>query len=190
MSESGKEIEIKLRAASVDDAAHRIEGAGFEVSRARVFETNLLLDTETGLLRTRGEALRVRERGGETIVTYKGPAAIGRHKSREEVETMAGDAAVMLAIFARLGFDATYRYEKFRTEFARGAEPGIVTLDETPIGVFIEVEGAGHWIDTVAEELGFTEKDYINDSYSTLFRRHCANSGTELGDGMTFRVKP
>ena len=186
MNESGKEIEIKLRAASVDDARQRIDAAGFEVSRARVFETNLLLDTEAGLLRTRGEALRVRERGGETILTYKGPVELGRHKSREELETAAGDANVILAILARLGFQAAYRYEKFRTEFTRRGEPGVVTLDETPIGVFIEIEGAGDWIDIVAGQLGFTEKDYINDSYLALFRRHCA----ETGAGMSFRVKP
>ena len=179
-----------MRAASADEARQRIDRAGFEVSRARVFETNLLLDTEASQLRTRGEALRVRERGGETILTYKGRVELGRHKTREELETTAGEARVLLAIFARLGFGATYRYEKFRTEFVRRSEQGMVTLDETPIGVFIEIEGAGKWIDRVADELGFTEKDYVNDSYSTLYRRHCAETGSEAGEGMVFRVNP
>jgi hypothetical protein len=29
-------------------------------------------------------------------------------------------------------------------------EPGIITLDETPIGVFLELEGGKYWIDGTA----------------------------------------
>jgi adenylate cyclase, class 2 len=133
--------------------------------------------------------LRVRERGGETILTYKGPVERDRHKSREELETEAGEAAALLAILAKLGFAPTYRYEKFRTEFARAQDEqhSVATVDETPIGVFCELEGPGDWIDSMASTLGFSEKDYINDSYSQLFRTYCREAGVPVGDGMVFQ---
>jgi adenylate cyclase class 2 len=185
-SSSGKETEIKLRAASPAEAASRLEAAGFHVLRPRAFEANLLLDTVDARFQSSGEALRVRERGGETILTYKGPAETNRHKSREEIETSAGDASALLAVLARLGFHPTYRYEKFRTEYARASEDGIATVDETPLGCFMELEGDPEWIDRTAQLLGFAEKDYINDSYSALFRRYCQLNGMEIGAGMIF----
>ena len=186
MASSGREIEIKLRAASAAEARERIEAAGFVEARPRVFETNQLLDTPAGLLRSRGEVLRIRQSGGQTILTYKGPAERGRHKSREEVETQVGDAAALLTILAKLEFEPTYRYEKFRTEFARPGEHGVVTVDETPIGAFLEVEGHSDWIDKAASALGYFEKDYIIESYATLYRIYCADNGHEVGAGMIY----
>lgn len=190
MAASGRESEIKLCVESAAEARRRIEAAGFEVFRPRVFEANVLLDTPSGSLVAGGETLRVRERGGETILTYKGPVERDRHKSREEIETSAGEAPALLAILARLGFAPNYRYEKFRTEYARPGEPGIATVDETPIGVFIELEGEGDWIDRTAARLGFSESDYVNDSYTAIFRRYCLESRLEMGAGMVFGKNP
>ena len=186
MAASGKETEIKLRAGSAVEAQQRIEAAGFVVARPRLFETNQLLDTPAGLLKSRGEVLRIRQCGGENILTYKGPAERGRHKSREEIETQAGDAAALLTVLARLGFAPTYRYEKFRTEFAHPGEHGVVTVDETPIGVFVEVEGHSDWIDKTASALGYSEKDYIIESYASLFRIYCVDNDLEVGTGMIY----
>lgn len=180
------ETEIKLRAASAAEATAKLTAAGFAVYRPRVFESNVLLDAADGRLYTRGEALRVRERGGETILTYKGPVQRDRHKSREEIETGAGEAAPLLAILDRLGFRPTYRYEKYRTEYARPGEDGIATVDETPLGCFLELEGEGDWIDRTAAILGYGENDYLTDSYSAIYRRYCQENGMEMGAGMIF----
>ena len=128
MAASGRETEIKLRVESAPEAAGRLAAAGFACSKPRVFEVNLLLDTPDARVRGRGEVLRVRECGGETILTYKGPASRERHKSREEIETHVGEAGAILTVMARLGYEPTYRYEKFRTEFARPGEPGVATV--------------------------------------------------------------
>jgi adenylate cyclase class IV len=45
-------------------------------------------------------------------------------------------------------------------------------VDRTPIGDFIEIEGARERIDEIARLLGFKKKDYIIDSYHSLFRQH------------------
>jgi len=52
-------------------------------------------------------------------------------------------------------------------------------LDETPLGVFLELEGPARWIDRTARALGFSESDYITDSYAELHRR---SRGGEAGD--------
>jgi adenylate cyclase len=45
-----------------------------------------------------------------------------------------------------------FRYEKFRTEWEM--EDGHLVLDETPIGVWAELEGQPLWIDATLEKLG------------------------------------
>ncbi len=52
-------------------------------------------------------------------------------------------------------------------------------LDETPVGVFLELEGPPEWIDRTAGTLGFSEGDYITLSYLELHRRV---TGGETGD--------
>jgi len=47
---------------------------------------------------------------------------------------------------------------------------GEVALDETPIGLFLELEGPEDWIDSTATRLGFAETDYITSSYSSLYQ--------------------
>ena len=72
-------------------------------------------------------------------------------------------------ILTRLGYQPSFAYEKFRTTFRAAGEEGIVTLDETPIGDFLELEGPGSWIDQTAITLGFGSADYITSSYAALY---------------------
>lgn len=177
------EIEVKLRPASLEDALARIERAGFAVSRPRTFESNLLLDSANESLRSAGTMLRLREFGGESMLTFKGASQDSeRYKVREEIETSIGSAAILQTIFGRLGYLPAFRYEKYRTTYSRTGEPGLLTLDETPIGPFLELEGAPHWIDRVAAELGFPPETYITDSYGRLWLRHCQEQGIPVTD--------
>ena len=61
--------------------------------------------------------------------------------------------------------------------YSRAGEAGVVTLDETPIGVFLELEGPAAWIDATAVVLGFSEADYITASYGSLFFQHREATG-------------
>ena len=42
-------------------------------------------------------------------------------------------------------------------------------MDETPIGIFLEIEGDAEGIHAVAAELGFSPSDYVTESYVGLF---------------------
>jgi len=187
-----QETKIKLRVESAAWAIARLAAAGFVESAPRVRENNLLLDSAGAAVRTAGCVLRTRTAGERAMLMYKGPSAItGGHKTREEIETGAHDAAALFAIFARLGYTTTSRYEKYRTEFIRLCHTGgTAMLDETPIGVFLELEGEPAWIDAAAQATGFSTADYIFDSYSSLFRTYCENNRLEIGEGMIFSQTP
>jgi adenylate cyclase class 2 len=182
MKEGGLEVEVKLRVADVEAARSRIEAAGYSVQKPRVLERNVILDTAEQTLRRRGELLRIRDVEGRAQITYKGQARQGRHKTREELESKASDAALLEKIFSRIGFKPIFRYEKYRTEYRRDTEPGVITVDETPIGCFLELEGPEDWIDATAKQMGFHEADYILSSYATLYLEHCERAGAAPGD--------
>jgi adenylate cyclase class 2 len=182
------ETEIKLRIESVAKTRALLRRHGFTITSPKVFEQNLILDTEGNTLRERNMLLRVRAAGKVFTCTFKGPEIPGRHKRREELEFRFGDLESCLALFAALGYPVASRYEKYRTEFARGNEPGHVTLDETPIGVFMELEGPSRWIDRTAKALGFTPEAYLTDSYRTLYEDWCQARGVEAKD-MRFNLR-
>ena len=186
MSHNGRETEIKLPAADVAAARALLRRGGFRVSKRRVFERNVVFDTPAFALRSQGALLRLREARRSATLTFKGPAAAGKHKSREELETEVADARVVTAILQRLGFQPAFRYEKYRTEYRLPARGGIATLDETPIGVYRELEGSPTWIDRTARRLGFAESDYVTASYGRLYLEWCARRGMEPAD-MVFR---
>ena len=50
----------------------------------------------------------------------------------------------MTEIAERLGYRRVFRYEKYRTEFHQPRRAGVAMLDETPVGVFLELEGTPH----------------------------------------------
>jgi len=179
------ETEIKLPAVDAASAEALLRKAGFVVHHPRTFESNLLLDTTDLRLRATRQILRLRQYGTRHVLTYKGSAVDGKHKTREELEFEIPADAPLPLIFERLGYTPQFRYEKYRTEYTRGDDPGMAVLDETPIGVFLELEGPGDWIDQTAAELGYREQDYITKSYGALYAEHCQKHGTDPS-GMVF----
>jgi adenylate cyclase, class 2 len=178
---NSQEVEIKLAVASPAGARRLLRSKGFRVAKPRVFESNDLYDTADSRLRQNQSLLRIRQVKQETHLTYKAAPQNGKHKSREELEVKAGDGKTLASILERLGFERVFRYEKYRTEFRRG-RMGVVTLDETPVGTYMEIEGPPEWIDRTARLLGFSEKDYITVSYGRLYQDWCVRQGLEPGD--------
>ena len=161
------EIEIKFRIDNLRDLTRRLRAAKFRLVTPRTHEMNTLYDLPGQPLRKRGELLRLREYGKEWVLTHKSKGTAGRHKRRVELETRVSDGEMMDAILRALGYQPTFRYEKFRAEWSDGR--GHVVLDETPIGNFGEIEGASRWIDQTAGQLGIRPEHYITDTYAGLF---------------------
>jgi adenylate cyclase class 2 len=163
------ETEIKLRVASPEAAREALARIGAQETRARHIEDNLLFDFEARVLRGRGHVLRLRETPAGAVLTFKGPYRIEDGiKSREEIEAGSADGSALRAILNRLGFVPVFRYQKYRETFAWQNQE--IVLDETPIGIFLEIEGDPAGIRAAATALGYGPSDYLTDSYAALFR--------------------
>ena len=177
------EREIKLRFGSVEEAREAILAAGATPLHGRRLQEDSLLDSEDESLRRRRCVLRVRVENGKSRLTFKGPVQPSSMKLREEIETVVGDGEVLLRVLEELGLHVWFRYEKYREEFAH--EDVIVAVDETPVGVFVEIEGSEPGINAMAEALGRRGEDYVLDSYRGLFLQHREALGLD-GTDMVF----
>ena len=182
MRHQGKEVEIKLAVASAALARRRLRAVGFRLRHRRSFESNTVFDTPDRTFRRQGRLLRVRTVGRRHWLTFKRPGAVARHfKVREEFETEVADPGVTRQVFAALGLEPVFRYEKFRAVYAwRGGE---AMLDETPIGTFVELEGSRGWIRRAARRLlGARPQHFITLNYAALYADWCRRRGRPVRD--------
>jgi adenylate cyclase class 2 len=174
------EQEIKLRFDTLEAARVAVITAGGRLTSSRRLIDDRLFDTQQEHLRAGSCALRVRRDGAVTYLTYKGAPMPGAFKTREEIETTAGDAATVEAILESLGFTAKWRAQKFREEYAIDAAK--IAIDETPMGTFVEIEGTDADITRIAAALGRMPADYVLSSYARLFNDWCTARGQSPGD--------
>ncbi len=134
------EHEIKLAVADLEDVRRRLVACGGRLDHPRIFEDNRVFDDDVGGLRKQGSVLRLRRVGERSILTFKGPATFhGAVKTRVELESAVADGETAAAILAALGFKPVRRYQKRRESWRIGDVA--VSLDETPMGAFVELEG-------------------------------------------------
>lgn len=192
-----REIEVKLPVTDVAKLISRLRAIGAE-RVARVYEHNTLFDTPDGQLRHLRSILRIRRehvegidvsgnfnlkrRTSETLeglLTFKGPLGRSirrsRYKERQEIEFRLKNVARFAGVLRRIGMRPWFQYEKYRTRYRlRGQTALHIDLDETPIGVFLELEGPRRAIDRVAKALGYSTRDYITASYFELYAAYCS----------------
>jgi len=177
------EIEIKLRLpGKLAPIRRRLRDAGFQVAERRALESNVLFDSPERSLSKQGKLIRVRRVGSHNVLTFKGPPQPGRHKKRQEINIDFPDAEGLQIVLNQIGYQPAFRYEKFRTEYSIPPGTGLVMLDETPIGNFLEIEGSPRWIDRTASLLGFSSADYITASYVSLYVTYCREHGITPGN--------
>jgi adenylate cyclase class 2 len=198
------EVEIKLRVENLRDLIGKL--AELKAKRVRTaFEHNMLFDTAENRMRRSGRLLRLRLEwivgcGGKPlrpkaepargILTYKGATGTGTMKKRvsrykvvEENEVEIPNPGKLPLILNGLGLRPTFRYEKRRTLYRL---PGLrnlqVELDETPEGVFVELEGPRREIDRAARMLGYGRGDYLTTNYWSIYRDACRRKGKRPGN--------
>ena len=166
----------------------RLRALGFHPLGPRQRERNTIWDTPKRLLKKRGCLLRLRTVGGRGWITFKGPRQRQQgFKVRTEWEAEVAPAASAEKILQALGYQPVFRYEKFRTTYTQqGRRSGEALLDETPIGTFLELEGAQSWIGRVARQFGYAPKNFITKTYAELYRDWCRRRRQPPGD-MAFR---
>jgi adenylate cyclase, class 2 len=211
-----REIEIKLRVRDIAAIRKRLAQLRARKILPRTFESNTLYDTSGNDLRRRGHLLRIRieepagkfahqpaNESASAILTYKAPSRSRRKpgvaapkpsirrqfKVRDEAEVSLKGAGQMAGILRGLGFNPVFRYEKIRTTYALPKEPGLkVEWDETPIGIYVELEGPVAAIHRAARLLGYARTDYLKDTYGSLYLAECRRRGRKPGD-MIFQQK-
>ena len=167
------ETEIKFRVASVAELTRRLDAAGFHLDTPRTFEGNVLYDTPDRQMRARTEILRIREYGGKWVLTHKrlpdqGPGE-DHHKHRVETETQVADGRALDVVFRSLGLVPAFRYEKYRTEWSD--TEGHCVIDETPIGVYAELEGPAESMTGLPRDWACQPAEYLTLSYGRLFEQ-------------------
>jgi len=180
MTTTTLEREVKLAYDSPDQARAMILAAGATPLHGRRLQEDALLDTDDESLRRRRCVLRIRTENGKSRLTFKGPVQSSSMKVREEVETLVGDGEALRQVLEELGLHVWFRYEKFREEFCH--EDVIVAIDETPVGVFVEIEGSEQGITQMAKALGRQPEDYVLDSYRGLFLARREQLGLTCSD--------
>jgi adenylate cyclase class 2 len=191
------EIEVKIPIREpVQEIIRRLHRLGASCF-GRVLEQNTLFDTRHSHFRRCGRLLRLRvqtpaplrkQKGGmrQAVLTCKAPAAepakrprgggrSGAFKEKAERELPIRSPGRWPSILRSLGFVPRFRYEKFRTSFHLGQLH--LDLDETPVGVFLELEGRRQDIDRAARALGFSRRLYLHATYWDLYAARCRSLG-------------
>jgi adenylate cyclase, class 2 len=205
-----EEIEIKLRVQSVDTLRSQLKRLRAREISPRTHESNTLYDTPQKDLRRRGQLIRIRieqpasnfgrkrpKQDEPAVLTYKGTSPASRSarrtrthpklrshfKIKEETEVSLAGAHEMARILRALGFHPVFRYEKFRTTHALPGIHGLkIELDETPVGIFLELEGPPLAINRAARLLGYTPQDYLKATYGALYLTDCRKRGRKPGN--------
>ena len=181
MQRSTREIEVKLRFESPDQARRRLERAGARRVGERTFEDNVVYDDERGGLAASRKVLRLRRYGASATLTFKAPVEGSfRHKVREEHETAVAQPDAVERLLSGLGFRPVYRYQKFRTHYEIGGLSA--SLDETPVGCYVELEGSPDAIDRTAAAMGVPPDEYILSNYRELHEQQARARGEQAGD--------
>jgi adenylate cyclase, class 2 len=183
-----RETEVKFRLASRPSFEARLEALGAR-REGEERERNVLFDDAAGTLQARGCALRLRTTENGALLTFKGKAEFsGGVKSRLELESRVEAPGRIESLLGQLGYTPRFVYEKRRTtwRFPAAARP-IVVVDETPLGLFAEVEGTHEAVRALAGELGFAEGDFIPESYVALWMKARA-ADPSLPEQMVFQT--
>jgi len=153
------------------------------VMEKRQRQRDTLFDTPDLSLRQSRRLLRLRHAAGRWLLTFKGtPEQDARYKARPETEVEIGDGGRFQAILAELGYRPVFIYEKIRSNYRQAHSRGIASLDRTPIGTFLELEGPRAWIDRTAVALGFSPAGYITRSYASLYVEYCRARDCQPGN--------
>jgi predicted adenylyl cyclase CyaB len=180
-----QEIEIKFVVKDAGAMTEKLRRLGFRIAVGRHHEKNFLFDDGAGSLKRQGKLLRIRKTPSGQTLTFKGPISTeSKLKHREEIECRVDDASLLQRIIEEVGFQLRTQYSKYRTVFEK--DELWVSLDETEAGNYIEVEGPSDAeVIALGEKLGYSEKDFVRQTYAELIGETKSKQGAGQAGGST-----
>lgn len=163
------EIEVKIRISDLKKIKERIEAQGARCVGSRHQEENTLYDFTDRSLYTKQHAIRLRSVDKKTFLTFKGAKQKSRKfKIREEFETEVKNKKQLEKILQSIGLKPVFRYQKHRTVYRKKNLK--ISLDETSVGNFLELEGSQSDIVRFAKELDISKQEFIKTDYIQLMK--------------------
>jgi adenylate cyclase, class 2 len=177
------EIKIDINDYAIEEIKERILKIRAELFKQRHLQRDEYLDNRNKLKNT-DQLLRLRD---NITLTYKGPQKRKQKlKIREEIEVLIDDGEKLKTILSKLGYEKRKKKEKYRESYITGKT--VITVDETPMGNYIEIEGTKESVPKIATKLGFSEKDFIKKTYTQLWKKF-AEKHNYKGDMLFSNVK-
>lgn len=181
-----QEIEVKFLIKDYEGFTHKIQNLGLVCARPRTYERNLRYDTPDQRLLYARQVLRLRK-DDQARLTFKGPGALQEGVlTRKEIELVVSDFDATHRLLEALGYQVVLMYEKYRANYLM--DELVLSLDETPFGSFVELEGESPaQVKSAAKLLGLDWEQRINLSYSALLGLYNQNTGNSFRD-LSFEV--
>lgn len=156
-----KEIEVKILEVDVSKIRKTLKDNHAKFVK-KVLQKNHMYGNEH--TRKNDVVVRIRREGKNTIFTIKGRKEItNNHKVRDEYE-LCMDYDMISNMIKLLGLKLRYSLEMKREYWnIGGCSVEICQLPKLP--AYIEIEGSAKGITKVAKMLGYSEKDFFNDSF-------------------------
>lgn len=181
-----QEIEVKFLLKDLTALIQKIDQLNLSCTQKRVHEFNLRYDLPDGRLVTKKQVLRLRQ-DTQALLTFKGPGILDEGVLlRKEIEVSVSDFDTARRLLEALGYQVIMMYEKYRANYLMDGV--ILSVDETPFGLFIELEGESPaQVKSAASLLGLDWRQRINLSYSALLDQYNKNTKNVFRD-LTFEA--
>lgn len=157
--------QIKFADADHGQLRERLRELEAECQGSPILEDNWIFDRD-GAMETAGSNLRLRVDRRGARLSFQGPASFdGPVKICSEHETGVDEIDETRAILESLGYHVIRRYQKYREQWQLGSIA--ISLDHTPIGDFVELEGDG--CERVARRCGLDPEQAEGRNYLQLY---------------------
>jgi adenylate cyclase class 2 len=176
-----QEIEVKFLLKDYSALMQKISDLQLPCSQERIHEFNLRYDFPDGSLVAKKQVLRLRK-DTQARLTFKGPGIMEQDVlTRKEIEVEVSDFDATNRLLEALGYQVIMMYEKFRANYLM--DKLVLSVDETPLGLFIELEGESPaQVRKAADVLGLDWDARINLSYSALLSIFNQSTGHNFRD--------
>jgi len=138
-----REKELKFLEVDHEEVEKKLEEMGAEKTfSGEIHDT--FFDKNDKELQNSGQVLRLRSKGGRSVLTWKGKADFEKVKDREEIEVEVSNHEEIAKILEKIGLEKTHETRKHRTSYKLG--PVEIELDDFKgrldhIPEFVEIEG-------------------------------------------------